>query len=121
MQGLDGMIDDPIELMDLLISGVELVQWPEVVVLLDGQFPCTGEIAGDSRRWREVQILQAVVRGVENWIDDEVHRGQMPTDDRSDLRGETRRVPMLRVVAEFEIHAVEETTIIRMRDGEQQA
>src|SRR5256714_11761517 len=121
MQDLDRMIDDPVELMGLLISGVELMQWPEVVVLFDGQSPRTGDIAGDSRRWREVQVFLAVVRGVENRIDDDVHRMQVPTDDRSNLRGEARRVPMLGVVAEFEIHAVEESPIIGMRHREQQA
>src|SRR5438105_14712770 len=120
LQALGGMIDDSVELMDLLISGVELMERPEIVVLLDGQFPRTREIAGDSRCWRKVQILQAVVRGVENRIDDDVHGMEVPTDDRSNLRGEARRVPMPGVEAEFEIHAVEESPIIRTRYREQQ-
>src|SRR5207237_3636615 len=87
LQDLDRMIDDPVELMGLLISGVELMQWPEVVVLLDGQSPRMGEIAGDSRRWREVQVFEAVVRGVENRIDDDVDRMQVLADDREIVRG----------------------------------
>src|SRR5436309_1748648 len=121
VQALGRMIGDPVELMGLLISGVELVQWSEIVVLLDGQYPRIGEIAGDSSRRREVQVFQAVVRGVENRIDDDVHRRQVPTEDRSNLRGEALRIPMPGVVTEFEIYAVEERTIIRTRHGEQEA
>src|SRR5882762_3757337 len=87
VQALGRMIDDPVELMGLLIAGVELVQWSEIVVLLDGQYPRIGETAGDASRRREVQVFQAVVRRVENGIDDDVHRRQVPTDDRSNLRG----------------------------------
>src|SRR5712672_3681332 len=59
VEALGGVIDDPVELMGLLILGVELVHWSEIVVLLDGQDPRIGEIAGDSRRRREVQVVQA--------------------------------------------------------------
>src|SRR5690242_12226956 len=103
VQGLGGMIDDPVELMGLLIAGVEFVQWSEIVVLLDGQCPRAGYFAGDSSGRCEIQILQAVIRGVENRIDDDVHWTQVPTDDGSNLRGEARRIPVLGVVTEFEI------------------
>jgi hypothetical protein len=45
---------------------------------------------------------------VEDRIEDEVHRAQMPADDRSDLGCVAVGVPVPRVVAEFEIDAVEE-------------
>src|SRR6266576_3766981 len=115
------MIHDAVELMSLLISGVELVYRPKISVLLDGQLPRMGEIAGDPRCWCEVQILQAVVRGIENWVEDDVYRLQVPTNDRANLRGDARRVPMLGVVAELEIHAVENRAFIGLRDGEQHA
>src|SRR5207249_2910535 len=116
---LAGVVDHPVGLMCLLTSGVELVEWSEIVVFLDSHRPHRRNVIGNARGWREIEILKTVIGGVENRIDDDVHRFQVPTDDRPNLGRKSRRVPMSVIKAKLKISAVEEPTVVRMRHGEQ--
>ena len=68
--------------MGLLAYRVELAHWPEIGILLEGDRPLRRETAGNTHRRREIQVLVAVIGGIENRVDDDVHRLQMPADDR---------------------------------------
>src|SRR5260370_8353891 len=68
IQGLGRVIDDPVELMGLLIAGVELVDGSEIVVFLDGKGPGTGQIAADAGPRPEAQVVQPALAGLEDRI-----------------------------------------------------
>ena len=58
------------------------------------------EIVSHARRGREIQALEAAGKGVvENRIDDNVHRMQVPADDGPDLGGVAPLIPMFGVVS----------------------
>src|ERR1700730_4186413 len=115
------MVDHAVQLVCLLACRIEPAEGPEIVVLLDSRCPYPGKIVGDTRRRREFDILDAAVGRIENRVDDDVHRLEVPADDRSDFGSKAARVPPLRVVTEFEVRAVEEPPVFRMRQGEEEA
>src|SRR5207247_3446208 len=87
----------------------------------DGNGPHLREVVSNSRSRHEYEILQAVVRRVDDRIDDDVDRLQVPAHDRSNLRGVALLVPMLRIDAEFEIGAEENPPLVRVWHGEERA
>src|SRR5207247_5515511 len=87
----------------------------------DGNGPHLREVVSNSRSRHEYEILQAVVRRVDDRIDDDVDRLQVPAHDRSNLRGVALLVPMLRIDAEFEIGAVEKPAVVGVWHGEERA
>ena len=58
-------------------------------------------------------------RRVQDRVDEDIDRPQMPPDDRADLRREPPLVPPFRVDAELEVRAVDELSCIRVGDGKQ--
>ena len=57
--------------------------------ILGRKRPARRQIVGDAHRGHELEVAQAVIRGIDNRVDDDVDGLQMPADDRADLRRET--------------------------------
>src|SRR5262249_31171457 len=68
------------QLVRLIPCSVELAQRSELVVLLGRDRPCVVEVVCDPRRRHEIKIPESVVRRIENRIDDDIDRLQVPPD-----------------------------------------
>src|SRR6185312_46246 len=120
VEGTDGMVDDGEQLVDLRRHRRDVTERSEIIILLGGHSPHRREVVVDARRGDEVETLDAaLVLGVEDRIDDDVDRFQVPADDRPRLLGKAAVVPAVRVGAELEVHAIDERAIIGVRDHEQ--
>src|ERR1700730_14637847 len=118
--GFHDMIDNRINLVGLLAYRNEVMQRTKVAVFLDCQYILL-QVIGDSRGRREVEALYAAgVRCVENRIEDDIYRGQVAAHDGAPFGCNAPFIPVLRVVAEFEIRAIEEPPIICTRRGKQE-
>src|SRR5262249_12870368 len=105
-------IDDAVELMRLIVERNKVAQWTEVAVVFDSQRAVL-QVVSHARCRREIEAFEAALpRVIENRIDDDIHRLQMPSDDRPNFGCVPILVPMFRVVAEFEIRAIKELAII---------
>jgi len=116
------VIEDGVELMRLLAGGIEMAQRADIVVLLGSDGPRTVEIVGDAGFGREIETLGAAAPGIiENGIDDDVPRMQMPAEDGPNLRRGAIGIPIFRVVTEFEICAEEKFAVVGMWADKQHA
>jgi len=91
----------------------------EIGILLRRNRPVLREVPGDAGLRREIEILGAAKRIVDDRIDDEIDGAEMPADDGTHFLGIAARIPVLRIVAELEIDAVEEGAVGRIRHHEQ--
>jgi len=65
-----------------------------------------------------MQRTQALERGVEDRIGDQIYRSDADADDRSDLARVAGRLPVKGIEAELEIHAVEKASLLSLRYDE---
>jgi len=105
--------------MRLLVRRQEAMDRPEVGIPLGGDRPRLGKIVRDASRRREIEILDALIRVVEDRIDEDVPGAKVHAEDRADFGRIALRVPMLRIEAEFEIHRIDEHTVVGVRHGEE--
>src|SRR3954454_16061141 len=84
-------IDHGEELMHLIAARREGVHGSEVVVLLERYGPPRRKVIRDAGGRHELEILEAVVGGVDDRVDDDIERLEVPADDRPHLRREPRR------------------------------
>ena len=70
---------------------------------------------------RKIEVFETDIGIVQNRIEDDVRAVEVPSDDRPDFGSKSFLVPLLRVVAEFEIRSVKEFAIVRFRHGKQRA
>src|ERR1700756_4125821 len=87
------------QLMGLLAAWIEVPQRPEIVVFLGRQRPPFRQVQCKARGRREIESREALVRVVQNWIDNEVKSAHVPTHNGSNLRGVAVLVPVARVIA----------------------
>ena len=107
--------------MRLLASGQKLTDRSEIGVMLQRQGPGVGEIIGHAGGGREIEVLDSVIRRIEDRIDENIPLAEMPADDRPDFRGEAGWVPMFLVEAELEIDAINEGPVGGIRDRKERA
>ena len=80
-----------------------------------GDRPDRVEFVRDTRGRREREILQpAVVRRIEDGIEDQVHRIAVLTNDWTQLRRNAVGIPLLGVETQFHSQSVEKPLIIAM-------
>src|SRR6185437_4593520 len=78
-------------------------------------------MVGDARGGREVERREAALpRIVEDGVEDEIPGVIVNANDRPDFGGVAARIPVLGVVAELEVHAVEEPALVGIRRDKQQ-
>src|SRR5579863_4009548 len=81
--------------------------------------PRLRDVVGEPNRRREIEVGESCPRVIEDRVYDEIELTQMPAEYRSYLRSGPIGVPMLGVVAELEIDAVEKGLFCRMRHDEE--
>src|SRR6516164_5376539 len=92
-----------------------MAQLAVICVVLESHRPILGEIIGHPRRRREIQRTQALERGVEDRISDQINRSDADPDDRPDLARVAGWLPVKSVEAELEIDAVKEAPLLDVR------
>ena len=108
--------------MELVVQRVETAELSRIGILLDSNGPVLIQVIRDARCRHEFEVTETtVIVGVHNWIEDDVHRFQMQTDNGPYLGGNPPGFPILVIDAELEIDAVKESVVGRMRPHEQLA
>src|SRR5258708_37773507 len=72
IEGFARIIDDAVKLMGLFASWHKFPDGPEIRIMLDCEGPVVGKIVCDPHGSREIQILDAVISCIENWVDDHI-------------------------------------------------
>src|SRR5271168_725463 len=79
-------------------------------------------MARNAYRWSEIEVAEAAdKRVIENGIHDNVHRVEVPTDDRPNFRREMVWLPVQCVVAELKVRTIKESVVVRMGPDKEQA
>src|SRR6266404_84976 len=112
-------VDDREQLVRLLGCRGKMADAAEVVVLFERQLEGTREPHGYAGRGYEFQAGKSAVGIIDDGIENEIEASDVSADDRTDLRCVAPLVPMRGVEAEFEIDAVENASIGRVRGHEQ--
>ena len=110
------------DLLDLLATWNQLAERAEPRVLLCGHRPLRVYVVRDTRRRIEFECGDSAVPGiVEDRVENEVPRMNVPADDRTDLGAVAVGIPSGRVVAELEIGTIEEPAFVGVGRNEKQA
>src|SRR5579863_7133375 len=91
----------------------------KVVVLLERHLENIGDLHGHASGGHEFKVGNSGVRIVDDGVENEIEASDVSTDDRADFRGVAPFVPVRSVEAEFEIDAVKNVAIGRVRGNEQ--
>jgi len=89
LESLGMVVDDAPQLVRLVVDRSKVVYGAEIAVFLERQRPRRSRVVRDSHCRREIEVAQAVVRGVDDRIEDDIDGVQMPADDGPDLGRET--------------------------------
>jgi hypothetical protein len=108
VKGFALVIDDAEQLLRLLIERKQVLKNSVISVFFDSYGPGLVNIVRQPNRRGKIKIFELLPGIVHDRIDDEIKFFQMPANDRSYFRRVGVRIPMLGVVAKFEIDAVEE-------------
>jgi hypothetical protein len=114
------MIHDRPNLMELVVSCVEVPQRAEISILLGGNGPFVIQVIGDSCCGNEFEVSKtAGVVGIHDRIDDDVYRMQVQSYDGPYLGRNMLGLPILVIDAVLEIRALEERMFVGVRPDEQ--
>src|SRR5579871_2361140 len=113
------MVEYGPNLMELIVSRVEVPHRSEIVIFLGGYRPFVIQVVRDSRAWDKFQVPKtpSPVR-IHNRIEDNVYGMKMNSDNRPDLGGNAPRFPEIGIDAELEIDPVEQRVRLRMGPDE---
>src|SRR5258708_3266343 len=112
-------VDDREQLMRLFGRREKVTHAAKVVVFLERHLEGLGKSHGHASSRHEFQVGQSVVRIIDDGVENEIETSDVSADDGADLGCVTPLVPMRGVQAEFEIDAVENVAIGRVRGHEQ--
>src|ERR1039458_9600735 len=76
--GLPAVVEHRKECLLLLIAGQKVPDGAVIRVVLDRGGPKLGEIVSDADCGGKIELIKSVERGVEDRIDDEIHRAGSP-------------------------------------------
>jgi hypothetical protein len=100
----------------LPVERVEMAQAAVAGIVLKCGCPSFGEIVGHPCRRCEIERTRTLERSVEDRIDDQINGTDATADDWPDFGGIAGRLPIARVVAELEIDAVKEASVLGVWD-----
>src|ERR1700730_8309137 len=98
---------------------MDISERSQIRIFLDTDSPFGGKIVRNSCLRRQVEILEPIVSRIDDWIKNQIHRMQVPSDNRPDFRGDPRRFPIPFIVAMLKIDAVEKFSVGGMRRHKQ--
>src|SRR6266700_360626 len=88
-------------------------------VIFEADRKILAELAGKAGGWHELDLTIVSDADIDDRIDDEIVIALTKAEDRAERRVPSRLRELGRRVAEFEIHAVEELALGRVRSDEQ--
>ena len=112
-------VDNREQLVRLFGRRKKMAYAAKIVVFLDCQLIGIGNSHGHASIGHEFQVRNSVIRVIDDGIENEIEKTDVSTDDRSDFGSVTSLIPMRSVEAEFEIDAVKDVAIRRVRGDEQ--